>query len=223
MNDGEDDDEGEEEGVAPVAPPKPKPKPTSSAKPKPVSRPPPLEPAGPHRQQPKPKPTPQAKQGAGGGQQKKAAVDRNALSACGDSGKASPSRPHDRELESSELGSLVGGIKSIAAEIVSNAPQHSRVRRRALMIDGHEACALQVIDGTRAAEYLDKDPEKFGAGVKRLFLAGPAGGEKLREILTPAAGLIQPDEDMDAETAPRRARGGLLGAGYAAIIGSNAG
>ena len=91
------------------------------------------------------------------------------------------------------------------------------------MIDGHEACALQVIDGTRAAEYLDKDPEKFGAGVKRLFLAGPAGGEKLREILTPAAGLIQPDEDMDAETAPRRARGGLLGAGYAAIIGSNAG
>ena len=67
-----------------------------------------------------------------------------------------------------------------------------------------------MVDGSKAAQYLDKDPKAFGAGVKRLFLAGSAGGEKLREILAP------PPEKMDAEASPR-ARGGLLG-GYA--IGS---
>ena len=139
-------------------------------------------------------------------------MNRNELSACGDSTKATPSRAQDHELDSSELTSLASGLKSIANEVVNSAPPRSRVRRHALLIDGHEACALQVVDGSKAAQYLDKDPKAFGAGVKRLFLAGSAGGEKLREILD-----APPPEKMDAEASPR-ARGGLLG-GYAAVFG----
>ena len=114
-----------------------------------------------------------AQQGAGARQK----LNRNALSACGDAAKGAKAakadnlQATDRELEIAELSSLVGAAKSIANEIVSKAPPGSRVRRRALMIDGHEACALQVIDGSRAAGILDTDPPDFGATVKRLFLS----------------------------------------------------
>ena len=199
----EDDDEGEEEGAASAAP-KPEPKPKPSAKPpKQASRPPPLEPADGGRPTPHAKSTPPAAQQGAGAKQK---LNRNALSACGDAAKGAKAakadnlQATDRELEIAELSSLVGAAKSIANEIVSKAPPGSRVRRRALMIDGHEACALQVIDGSRAAGILDTDPPDFGATVKRLFLSATeaAGDAELRLLLAP------PDH-MDADAPPPRA------------------
>ena len=54
-----------------------------------------------------------------------------------------------------------------------------------LIIDGHEHTQhkIRVLSGSRAAQLLDKDPRGFGATVKQLYLSGPAGGAKLRELL----------------------------------------
>ena len=71
---------------------------------------------------------------------------------------------------------MVAAAKSIASEIAGEALPGSRARPRALVVEGREVCALQVIDGSRAAEVLDKDPHEFGAMVRRLYLSGPAGG-----------------------------------------------
>ena len=133
-------------------------------------------------------------------------MDRNALSACGDSAAAAQAAKAayaakaptaDRELDTTEVSSLVGAAKSIADEIVNAAPQGAHARRRSLVIDTREVCALQVIDGSRAAELLNKDPHVFGAAVKRLYLSGPAGEAELRELLAPV-------DRMDADKPPPR-------------------
>merc|ERR1740124_2091171 len=132
--DGEDEDENEDEGVAPAAAePKPKPmgKPKPSAKPpQPASRPPPPALAGGAR--PTPAATPPAKQqGAGAGTEQRK-LDRNALSACGDSARSEEAplptlsrrarewdqggKAHDRELDPQELGSLCAAAKAIGTE-----------------------------------------------------------------------------------------------------------
>ena len=157
---------------------------------------------------------PAAQKGAPGATQKK--VNRNALSACGDSAaaKAAYTQVHaNRELEISELSSLVGAAKSIANDVVSKAPRGSRVKRWPLTIDAHEACALQVIDGSRAAEALEKDLNGFGATVKQLYLSGPAGGVELRD---------QPAEHMDAEAPPSRLRAACLAQNSRSSAGARA-
>jgi len=175
------------------------PKQKASAKqpqPKTASRPPPLERPGDARPATAAKPTPPAtQQGTGAGkahQQKK--VDRNALSACGDSAKAAFVAAHgarERKLEPSEAQAMVAATKSIASEIAGEALPGSRARPRALVVEGREVCALQVIDGSRAAEVLDKDPHEFGAMVRRLYLSGPAGGGRscARFLLLDRVGL----------------------------------
>ena len=190
--DGEDEDEDEDEGVAPAAAePKPKPmgKPKPSAKPpQPASRPPPPALAGGAR--PTPAATPSAKQqGAGAGTEQKK-LDRNALSACGDSARATASQAHDCELNPQELSSLCSAAKAIADEVI-RAEYTSRdlmpadIASYKLIIDGHEHTQhkIRVLTGSRAAQLLDKDPRGFGATVKQLYLSGQAGGAELRELL----------------------------------------
>jgi len=181
--DGEDEDEDEDEGVAPAAAePKPKPmgKPKPSAKPpQPASRPPPPALAGGAR--PTPAATPPAKQqGAGAGTEQKK-LDRNALSACGDSARATAgSQAHDRELDSQELSSLCSAAQAIAREVASQRGGLGRLH--ALIIDGRELSQehrIPVFNNSRAARLLNKDPRDFGAAVKQLYLSGPAGGAGL--------------------------------------------
>ena len=196
--DGEDEDEDEDEGVAPAAAePKPKPKgklKPSAKPPQPASRPPPPALAGGTR--PTPAATPSAKQqGAGAGAEQKK-LDRNALSACGDSARATAaSQALDRELDPQELSSLCCAAKAIADEVIQaeatsrglepanlasyNSSEH------ALIIDGRELTPhkICVLTSSRAAQLLNKDPRGFGATVKRLYLSGQAGGAELRELL----------------------------------------
>ena len=189
--DGEDsgEDEDEDEDAAPAATkPKPKPKPTPSAKPpQPASRPQPPALAGGTR--PTPAATPSAKQqGAGAGAEQKK-LDRNALSACGDSARATAaSQALDRELDPQELSSLCSAARAIAQEVYSAARVASRSpkdRLHPLIIDGRELTPhkICVLTSSRAAQLLNKDPRGFGATVKRLYLSGQAGGAELRELL----------------------------------------
>ena len=46
---------------------------------------------------------------------------------------------------------MVAATKSIASEVAAEALPGSRARPRALVVEGREVCALQVIDGSRAA------------------------------------------------------------------------
>eukprot|EP00964_Phaeocystis_antarctica_P097162 scaffold63335_cov57-Phaeocystis_antarctica.AAC.1 len=186
--DGEDEDEDEDEDVAPAAAepkPKPKGKPKPSAKPpQPASRPPPPAMAGGARPTPAATPaaTPPAKQqGAGAGTEQRK-LDRNALSACGDSARATAgSQAHDRELDSQELSSLCSAARAIAQEVYSARRVYSPTdRSHPLIIDGRdcgiEHGGLPVISNSRAARLLNKDPRDFGAAVKQLYLSGSAGG-----------------------------------------------
>ena len=208
--DGEDsgEDEDEDEDAAPAATkPKPKPKPKPSAKPpQPASRSPPPALAGGAR--PTPAATPSAKQqGAGAGAEQKK-LDRNALSACGDSARATAaSQALDRELDPQELGSLCAAAKAIGAEIAREA-QDPNPRQVKLIIDGRqlEHGYIPVLHNSRAARFLDKDPRGFGAAVKQLYLSGPAGGAGLRE-------LLEPNESMETDQPePSTSAGRLLAA-----------
>jgi len=178
--DGEDEDEDEDEDVAPAAAepkPKPKGKPKPSAKPpQPASRPPPPALAGGAR--PTPAATPPAKQqGAGAGTEQKK-LDRNALSACGDSARdTAASQALDRELDPQVLSSLCCAARAIADEVVqadATSRGHSKVDltvyryngfEHALIIDGRELQEhrIRVLDSSRAARLLNKDPRDFSA------------------------------------------------------------
>ena len=124
-------DEGEDEDAAPAATePKPKAKPNPKGKPKPPAKPPqPASRPQPQEQAGGARPTPAAalgipaaQQGTGAGKQQAAKLDRNALSACGDSARATAaSQAHDRELDPNELSSLGAAAKAIGAEIARAA------------------------------------------------------------------------------------------------------
>ena len=80
----------------------------------------------------------------GVGKQQAAKLNRNALSACGDSARATAaSQAHDRELDPQELSSLCSAAKAIATEVVlglmrGGAPSPAPVKAHALIIDGRE-------------------------------------------------------------------------------------
>ena len=138
---------------------------------------------------PTPAATPSAKQqGAGAGTEQKK-LNRNALSACGDSAQATAaSQAHDCELNPQELSSLCSAARAIAQEVYSARRVLSpRDRLHPLIIDGRdcgiERGGLPVIANSRARRLLDKDPRAFGAAVKQLYLSGPEGGAGLRELL----------------------------------------
>jgi len=169
--DGEDEDEDEDEDVAPAAAepkPKPKGKPKPSAKPpQPASRPPPPALAGGAR--PTPAATPPAKQqGAGAGTEQKK-LDRNALSACGDSARATAgSQAHDRGLDPQELSSRCSAAQAIANEVWQGTPSSLGLGAplmHALVIDGRELAKhkIPVLSSSRAARLLNKDPRDFSA------------------------------------------------------------
>ena len=179
----------EDEDAAPAATkPKPKGKPKPSAKPpQPASQPPPPALAGGAR--PTPAATPPAKQqGAGAGTEQKK-LDRNALSACGDSARATTaSQAHDRELDPQELSALCSAAQAIATEVWRGTPSSPGLGAplsHALVIDGRslQEHRIPVFTSSRAARLLDKDPRGFGATVKQLYLSGPEGGAGLRELL----------------------------------------
>ena len=223
--DGEDEDEDEDEGVAPAAAepkPKPKGKPKPSAKPpQPASRPPPPALAGGAR--PTPAATPSAKQqGAGAGTEQRK-LDRNALSACGDSARdTAASQALDRELDPQVLSSLCCAARAIADEVVqaeATSRGHSKVDltvyryngfEHALIIDGRELQEhrIRVLDSSRAARLLNKDPRAFGAAVKQLYLLGPEGGAGLRELLAPDNESMETDQPVNpGRPAPASASG----------------
>ena len=91
-----------------------------------------------------------------GTEQKK--LDRNALSACGDSARdAAASQAHDRELNPQELSSLCTAAKAIANEVVQAADRGSLPTGRgkhALIIDGRERERIDVLRSSRAAQLL---------------------------------------------------------------------
>ena len=181
--------------------PKPKGKPKPSAKPpQPASRPPPPALAGGAR--PTPAATPPAKQqGAGAGTEQRK-LDRNALSACGDSARATAgSQAHDRELDSQELSSLCSAAQAIAREVASQRGGLGRLH--ALIIDGRELQEhrIRVLDGSRAARLLNKDPRAFGAAVKQLYLSGSAGGVELRELLAYNESMDTDQPELDSGVA----------------------
>ena len=83
------------------------------------------------------------------------------------------SQAHDRELNLQELSSLCHAVKVIADEVwqgmlrgrsASPAP----LTTHALIIDGRELQEhrIRVLDGSRAARLLDKDPRAFRRGTK---------------------------------------------------------
>ena len=187
--DGEDsgEDEDEDEDAAPAATkPKPKPKPKPSAKPpQPASRPQPPALAGGTR--PTPAATPSAKQqGAGAGAEQKK-LDRNALSACGDSARATAaSQALDRELDPQELSSLCCAAKAIADEVIQAEAtsrglsqgelgiyRYNGLYSHALIIDGRELREhkIRVLSSSRAAQLLlcsilDPKVESFGLALR---------------------------------------------------------
>ena len=60
-------------------------------------------------------------QGTGVGKQQAAKLNRNALSACGDSARdTAASQAHDRELDPQELNLLCSAAKAIADEVVQS-------------------------------------------------------------------------------------------------------
>ena len=200
--------EDEDEDVAPAAAepkPKPKGKPKPSAKPpQPASRPQPPALAGGTR--PTPAATPSAKQqGAGAGAEQKK-LDRNALSACGDSARATAaSQALDRELDPQELSSLLSATRAIANEVIQGTTgggsSPPRVASLALFIDGRELDRIPVFTSSRAAQLLKKDPRGFGAAVKQLYLSGPAGGAGLRELLAYNESMDTDQPELDSGVA----------------------
>ena len=122
-------------------------------------------------------------------------LDRNALSACGDSARATAgSQAHDRELDPQELSSLCAAAKAIGAEI-ARAAQDANPWQAKLIIDGRELeHRIPVLTNSRAARLLDKDPHGFGAAVKQLYLSGPAGGAGLRELLAYRTESMETDQ-----------------------------
>ena len=138
-------------------------------------------------------------------------LDRNALSACGDSARSEEAplptlsrrarerdqggKAHDRELDPQELGSLCAAAKAIGAEIAREA-QDANPRQVKLIIDGRELehGYIPVLHNSRAARFLDKDPRGFGAAVKQLYLSGPAGGAGLRELLAYRTESMETDQ-----------------------------
>ena len=136
-------------------------------------------------------------QGAGAGTEQKK-LDRNALSACGDSARATASQAHDDcELNPQELSSLCSAARAIAREVYSARRVDSpKDRLHPLIIDGRDCGpkhgSLPVLGNSRAARLLDKDPRAFGAAVKQLYLSGSAGGAGLRE-------LLEPNESMETD------------------------
>ena len=192
-------DEGEDEDAAPAATePKPKAKPKPKGKPKPPAKPPqPASRPQPQEQAGGARPTPAAalgipaaQQGTGAGKQQAAKLDRNALSACGDSARATAaSQAHGREFDSKELSSLLSATRAIANEVIhaqdtmGGGSSPSTVVHVALVIDGRELGKISMFTSSRAARLLNKDLHDFGATVKQLYLSGQAKGAELRELL----------------------------------------
>ena len=150
------------------------------------------------------------RQGAGAGAEQKK-LDRNALSACGDSARATAaSQALDRELDPQELSSLCCAARAIADEVIqaeATSRGHSKVDlavyrykgfEHALIIDGRarelQEHRIRVLDSSRAARSLNKDPRAFGAAVKQLYLSGPEGGAGLRELLAPDNESMETDQ-----------------------------
>ena len=193
-----DDDggeEGEDEDAAPAATePKPKAKPKPKGKPKPPAKPPqPASRPQPQEQAGGARPTPAAalgfpaaQQSTGAGKQQAAKLDRNALSACGDSARATAaSQAHGREFDSKELSSLLSATRAIANEVIhaqdtmGGGSSPPTVVYVALIIDGRELGKISMFTSSRAARLLNKDLHGFGATVKQLYLSGQAGGAEL--------------------------------------------
>ena len=177
---------------------------------------------------PTPAATPSAKQHVAGAGTEQKKLDRNALSACGDSARATAgSQAHDRELDSQELSSLCSAARAIADEVVmaeatrrglviDNLSVGSRFpgSERALIIDGRELQEhrMRVLTGSRAAQLLEKDRRGFGVTVKQLYLSGPTGGAGLRELLayrTESMETDQPEFNL-GRPAPASASGSAI-------------
>ena len=81
-------------------------------------------------------------------------LNRNALSACGDSARATAaSQAHDRELDPQELSALCRAAKAIATEVVQrDGHRGAKLKAHALVIDGRELKhMIIVLTSSRAA------------------------------------------------------------------------
>ena len=121
------------------------------------------------------------------------------------------------------LSSLCCAARAIADEVVqaeATSRGHSKVDltvyryhgfEHALIIDGRELQEhrIRVLDSSRAARLLNKDPRAFGAAVKQLYLLGPEGGAGLRELLAPDNESMETDqpESNPGRPAPASASG----------------